>query len=514
MLGAEGKSGHLDVAEDPVGAGDPHREVSCAAFPEGDPERKFLQRDGSPIHIGRLPLGRPLAGLELSRFRIRATEYRLGGLIEVREGPVRVDHERRRRKPRGQIASEDHDEVLLRAVVGHGGTVSRQARTPQTPVWFDTPMDVDERRILELERGFRREGLPNLIVDLSVTEDIFTRAIPFLSVVFVLEIVNALDVDAGWVNLLLALGGAAVMFGAIGMLNVVRGRRFLSVPHRVGVPELVAFVLVPALLPVLFSGQFLFGFNTILVNLLIVGSVYLVVGFGLVSIVRWVGVRLFVQLRTSMTVLVRAVPLLLFFSLVIFFTQEIWLVFTTSNLAVYWSAVSMFVLLAMVFLSVRLPGVVREVQAESEVGIMPLRRRERLNLAAVALISEGFQVVFVSAGLWLFYVLLGILLVSADVRGVWLLEPGTVMWEIAWFGEHLQVTTELLRVATGVAAFASLYYAVTILVDPAHRDQFVDALSEELRGTFERRSEYLDLLQRRGVAIEPTKTDPASSRSQ
>jgi hypothetical protein len=270
---------------------------------------------------------------------------------------------------------------------------------------------------------------------------------------------------------------------------------------------------VPALLPVLFSGQFLFGFNTILVNLLIVGSVYLVVGFGLVSIVRWVGVRLFVQLRTSMTVLVRAVPLLLFFSLVIFFTQEIWLVFTTSNLAVYWSAVSMFVLLAMVFLSVRLPGVVREVQAESEVGIMPLRRRERLNLAAVALISEGFQVVFVSAGLWLFYVLLGILLVSADVRGVWLLEPGTVMWEIAWFGEHLQVTTELLRVATGVAAFASLYYAVTILVDPAHRDQFVDALSEELRGTFERRSEYLDLLQRRGVAIEPTKTDPASSRS-
>jgi hypothetical protein len=371
-------------------------------------------------------------------------------------------------------------------------------------MWFDTRMDVDERRIREFERGFRRDGLPNLIVDLSAAEDIFTRAIPFLAVVFVLEIVNALDVEAGWDNLWLALGGAAVLLGAIGVLNLVRGRRFLSIPHRIGVPELVAFVIVPALLPVVFSSRFLFAFVTLLVNVVIVGLAYVTVGFGLISIVRWAGARLFALFGSSMTVLVRAVPLLLFFSLVIFFTQEIWLVFTAPNAAGYWTAISMFVLLAMLFLSVRLPGVVREVQAESHVGDVPLRRRERLNLAAVALISEGLQVLFVGAAVWLFYVLLGTLLVSADVRGVWLIEEARVIFDIAWFGERLQVTWELLRVATGVAAFAGLYYAVTILVDPAHRDQFVDALSEELRGTFERRSEYLDLLRRHGVVIEAT----------
>jgi hypothetical protein len=363
-------------------------------------------------------------------------------------------------------------------------------------------MDTQRRRISELERGFRRDGLPNLIVDLSAAEDIFTRGLPFLSVVFVLEVVNALDVAAGWANILLAVAGATVMFGAIGLLNVARRRPFASVPDRVGVPELAAFVLVPALLPVLFSQQYRFGFATVAVNLVIVALVYLIIGLGLVSIVRWVGMRLFVQLRSSGTVLVRAVPLLLFFSLVIFFTQEIWLVFTTSTLAVYWSAISMFLLLAMLFLIVRLPGIVREIQAESAVGSTPLRRRERMNLAAVALISEALQVVLVSAALWLFYVLLGILLVSADVRGVWLLDAPTVLWEIAWFGEHLQVTTELLRVATGVAAFASLYYAVTILVDPSHRDQFVDSLTAELRDTFARRSEYLGLLRQRGVPIE------------
>ena len=360
-------------------------------------------------------------------------------------------------------------------------------------------MDAETRRIVELEREFRRDGLPNLIVDLSAAEDIFTRAIPFLALVFVVEFVNALDVDAGGANALLALGGAVVLIGGFGALNVVRGRRFLSIPVRVGIPELVAFVTLPALLPVLFSRQFLFGANTILVNAAILFLAYLVVGFGLLAIVRWAGVRFFAQLAASGTVLVRAVPLLLFFSLVIFFTTEAWQVFTATGVGRYWLAIGMFVLLGTVFLSVRLPGVVREIQADSDVGDVPLRRRERVNLAAVALISEALQVLFVSAAVWLFYVLLGTLLVSADVRSVWLGGPGTVLLEIAVFGERAQVTSELLRAATGVAAFAGLHYAVTILVDAAYRDQFVDALSNDLRATFERRSEYLELQRRRGV---------------
>jgi hypothetical protein len=364
-------------------------------------------------------------------------------------------------------------------------------------------MDADARRIRELERGFRRDGLPNLIVDLSATEDIFTRAIPFLTLVFVVEVVNALDVNAGWANLLLGLGGAVVLFGGFGLLNVVRGRRFLSIPQRVGIPELVGFVTLPALLPMVFSGQFLFGFTSFLVNVAILVLTYVVVGFGLVFIVWWVVVRLFALLGASVAVLVRAVPLLLFFSLVSFFTTEIWQVFTATGSATYWTAIGMFVLLGMGFLVVRLPSVVREVQAESHLGDVPLRRRERLNLALVALISESLQVAFVSGAVWLFYVLLGALLVSAEVRGAWLIQPTTVIWDVAWFGERVQMTAALLRVATGVAGFAGLYYAVTILVDSAYRDQFVDTLSEQLRDTFERRSEYLDLLRRRGVAVVP-----------
>jgi hypothetical protein len=372
--------------------------------------------------------------------------------------------------------------------------------------WFDWPVSDDAARIAELERGFRRDGLPNLIVDFSAAEDIFTRAIPFLTLVFVLEVVNATNLEAGWANLLLVLGGAAILFGAFGVLNLARGRRFLSVPSRVGPPELVAFVVLPGLLPIVFGWQFQFGFNTMLANAALLLLVYLVIGFGLVSIVRWAGARFFHQLGASVTVLVRAVPLLLFFSLVMFFTTEIWQVFTTPGPGAFWTAMALFVTLAMVFLAVRLPGVVREVQGESAVGDVPLRRKERLNLAAVALISEMLQVTFVSAAIWVFYVVLGSLLVNATVREAWLLRPDEVLFTIAWFGDQVQVNEPLLRVATGVAAFVGLYYAVTILVDAAYRDQFVDSLSQELRDTFRRRSEYLELQRKRGVPVDAAVT--------
>jgi hypothetical protein len=52
-------------------------------------------------------------------------------------------------------------------------------------------------------------------------------------------------------------------------------------------------------------------------------------------------------------------------------------------------------------------------------------------------------VAFVSGAVWIFYVLLGALLVSAEVRGAWLLQPTMVIWEVAWFGERVQVTAAL-----------------------------------------------------------------------
>ncbi|HEV8564257.1 MAG TPA: hypothetical protein VGR41_05045, partial [Actinomycetota bacterium] len=110
-----------------------------------------------------------------------------------------------------------------------------------------------QQRIREIERSFRRAGLPNLIEDYSAAEDVFTRALPSLTLVFLLEIFNALNLEwAWWANVLALLGGVAILLGAAGFMNVARGRPFASIPTRVGPIELGAFVVLPSILPLVF----------------------------------------------------------------------------------------------------------------------------------------------------------------------------------------------------------------------------------------------------------------------
>jgi hypothetical protein len=356
--------------------------------------------------------------------------------------------------------------------------------------------DQRDRRIRELESQFRRAGLPNLIEDYSPWEDVFTRALPFLGFVFLVEVLNALNLDYPvWTNVLFVVGGAAISVAGFGVANLIRGRPFFRLPNRVGVPELTVFVVVPSLLPLVFGAQWVSAVVTLGVQLVVVVLTYAVVGLGLFSIVRWAGARFFAQLEASLLLLVKAVPLLLFFALVIFFGTEIWQVFTTPAPVRFWTAIGLFVALGMGFLLVRIPGSVREVSEDVGLGGRPLTRRARINLAVVILVSQSLQILFVSLAVWLFFVVIGSLLVTAEVRAAWLLVPERVLWRVPFLGgTTIAVTSQLLRVATGVADFAGLYYAVAMLVDAAYRDQFIDEMTEQMRGTFAARREYLELL--------------------
>jgi hypothetical protein len=369
-------------------------------------------------------------------------------------------------------------------------------------VWLHRGVSEDlERRIHAFERAFRRAGLPNLIADYSLGEDVFNRAIPFLALVFAGELTTGMNLDDSVAaNSALFLGSAAIILGAFGGLNLVRGRPFLSLPHRVGWPELAAFVVLPAVPPVVFNQQWEFAAGTIAINLALLVIVFVVVGFGVLAILRWAGENLFAQLLAALPLLVRAVPLLLFFSLVAFFTTEIWQVFTSPTPLRYWVAIAVFVVLGSGFLLFQIPPALRGVERETDLGGTELRRRERANIATVVFVSQGVQVLFVSAAVWLFFVVLGSLLVTAEVREIWLGETARQAFSLPFPGSDVVITWALLRVATGVAAFAGLYYAVAMLVDAAFRDQFVDRITEQLRDTFVARAAYLRLLRESGRA--------------
>ena len=352
-------------------------------------------------------------------------------------------------------------------------------------------------RIPELERAFRRAGVPNLIEDYSASEDVFTRALPLLTLVFLLELLNALNLDwPWWANVLAFVGGVAIVVVGFGVVNRSRGRSFFSIPRRVGVPELVAFVVLPALLPLLFGDQWRSALVTLVGQLVLLELVYLVIAFGLISILRWAGRRFVSQLRASLVLMVRALPLLLFFALVTFFTNEYWQMFATVSNDRFAIVLALFLALGSAFLLVRIPSNVRSLERESDLGGHPLRRGQRINVGLVIFVSQALQVLFVASAVWLFFVVFGSLLVSKEIQSSWI-GSAVEYLRLPVAGERLHLTHQLLRVATGTAAFSGLYYTVAMVVDSNFRDEFVTRITEQMRETFVLRAEYLRLLSAR-----------------
>ena len=116
------------------------------------------------------------------------------------------------------------------------------------------------------------------------------------------------------------------------------------------------FVLVPALLPLIFGGQWKSAIVTLIGNVVLLGLVYLVLGFGALSILAWAGRRFLTLFAASLSVLVRALSLLLFFLLVIFFTTETWQIWTVPRVPKFVAAAVCSSSLAAGFLLLRLPG--------------------------------------------------------------------------------------------------------------------------------------------------------------
>jgi hypothetical protein len=342
------------------------------------------------------------------------------------------------------------------------------------------------------ERRFRRAGLPLFIEGSTASGDVFTRAIPFLALVFMALVLQALNLTWGfWANVGAFVGGLAIMAVAFGLVNRLQRRPFLSVPRRLGAPELLVFVLVPSLLPLVFGGQFVSAVVTVGALVLLLVMVYLVVGFGLVSILRWAGARLFGGLGSSLRTLVRAIPLLLFFSLLLFLTQEMWQVLAAAPRA-FIGAVAVLVMgLGVLFLVARLPREVAALERDAAAGGPALSRWQRANVGLVLFVSQGLQVLFVGIGVGVFFTIFGAFTVSQTVLTEWIGTAGHRLLGFPMLGHEVVITQELLRVAGAIGAFSGLYYAITALIDPNYRQEFLGDITQEMRSVFEARAVYL-----------------------
>lgn len=365
--------------------------------------------------------------------------------------------------------------------------------------------DVDQ--IARYERRFRRAGLPLLIEDWSARTDAFNRAYPLLALVFVVELLGALNLDwSPLANVAAIVGALAFALAAVALSNRLRRRPWLAVPEDLGPAELTGFVLVPALLPLIFNGQLTSALVTAGVNLAVLGIVALGFGFGIGSILLWTLRHLAGQLAVSLMLLARAVPLLLLFALVLFVNAEMWQVFGHMGDD---SMIAVGILLGVVvlaFLGVRIPREVRALEAgvaadlaEHDAGaggvpFVPLRRAQRANVGLVMLISHGLQVLVVTAAISAFFVALGMLIIDRETMESWIGTTGSVVWVPPDIGAPLLLTEELLRVALAIGGLSGVYFAISVLTDAAYREEFLDELTEQMGQTFAARSEYLALL--------------------
>jgi hypothetical protein len=288
-------------------------------------------------------------------------------------------------------------------------------------------------------------------------------------------------------------GALLIAVGVVAAANRRNGVPALSMPQRVGTPELAAFVLVPALLPLIFNGQWKSALVTGFGNLLLLALILGVVGFGLLSIIRWAGARLLSQLKSSLSLITRAVPLLMIFSIVLFLTTEMWQVFTEVDDISLAILGGLFLALGVTFLAARLPAEVRRLERDAGGDGPPLRGRQRVNVGLVLFVSQSLQVLLVSLVVGAFFVAFGILTVDEKILETWIGNGGDVLLRVGIGGRDAVLTSELLRVSAAIASFTGLYFTISMLTDEVYRREFVDELTNEMSETFRARAAYLGL---------------------
>lgn len=364
---------------------------------------------------------------------------------------------------------------------------------PHQPHQPHQPNEADEHEPtpeeLAAERWFIRAGLPHFTVHYTAADDVFTRVAPLLGLVFLGELAFAFNVHfAWWWNLLAFLLGLAAVLTGVAVLNRLRGRRAFQLPDDVGPVELLAFVVLPALVP-LVSGQVTQAGGVLVGNAVFLAVAYLVTSYGVVPMIGSAVRQTGRQVGDIANLMAKSLPLLLLFSVFMFINAETWTI--AGNLPVPLMLISMglLVVTGSFFVALRLP---REVDRLTEAGgTFPFRRRERMNIGLLLFVGQAVQIVLVTAVIGAFYAIFGLLIIGPDTVDQWTGHlPDRIGPTVTLFGQDTYVSVELLATAGIVAAIAGLQFTVAALTDATYREEFQNEVTRELREAIARRQSY------------------------
>ncbi|WP_157240893.1 hypothetical protein [Catenuloplanes japonicus] len=387
--------------------------------------------------------------------------------------------------------------------------------------------------VRQTERWFVRRGVPLMIEDYRFRRHVLPRMLPFLAFVSVTSLLWLVrrwaDQDYWWWVLAGTLAVGTLVWTGL----TAFGRRLPRFSRKTAGAILVCYAVMPVIVPLLeflisrsnsspgvgvgeriseqhtsFAGA-VAAFLSIFAVLF--AAAWLATTYGVVPLVRR-GLRHAVHdMRNSVRIQGRALPTLLFVTLFFFFTGELWQATDRLSWSRVWAVVVLLASVTVLATATRLRDEIGRVEQElhparlskdcrrtplAELPMeeiapdgalkpVPLKPQQVGNLLLMLATRQLIQATVVGVGLFTFFLMLGWLVVLPETAEQWIGAPPRL--SAATFG----LPVALLRNALILAAFGSMYFAVTSMSDAEHRRQFFAPILDEVERTLAVRAVYL-----------------------
>ncbi|MEV4622868.1 hypothetical protein AB0J74_29670 [Asanoa sp. NPDC049573] len=390
------------------------------------------------------------------------------------------------------------------------------------------PLTASRALVRQTERWFVRRGVPQMIARYEFRRHVLPRMVPYLALVAF--------VDIAWFGSL-AAGAEGRTHDLIGLAAVVAGiaawpllaawsRRVPRLSLFTAWTLLAGYAVLLAAVPLtaLNKGWSVGGFTYyLLVAVAATAGGYLAVTYGLLPLLRSAVRHAIDDMRNSVRLQGRALPMLLFVTLFFFFTGELWQ--ATNRLG--WDRVGWVLLLFAAVTILASAGRLRDEIGRVEADLRPerlshacertplsmvdmadvapdgplapvrLTNGQVTNLLVILATRQLVQAAVVGLGLFGFFVLLGLLVVT---------EPTAAQWIGAAPEMVGRVPVALLKNATVIAGFGSMYFAVNSMIDGEQRHQFFAPILDEVERILAVHAVYVTV---RDIVLPGERTRPA-----
>ena len=438
----------------------------------------------------------------------------------------------------------------------------------------------DERRALadahlhldDVEKWFIKRGLPHFIENYKATEDVFNRALPLFVVLIVFQMgLELTSKTVTWKDRLIggAIGLSAVLV-VILVANLVRQpRRWYRWPRKIGPVEITLLVLLGPVVGKLSGASWGAVVADFFANIGVLALVYLLTAYAILPVLKWALRHSFEELGNLGNLASKALPMLALFGTFLFLNVDMWHIASSfEQRSQLWFTTLFFAGITFLFLMVRLPGEVKDLQGEyyleavvaasadtplhehvgeldDELPQLRTDRRQRVNMLFVLAFTQVIQILLLSVVVFVYFVSLGKLAVTDGQVADWLktpeckgdlhsdhtidniqavcgftkeqaeawakiIDPGKLFGFYARIpGTNLAFSEPLLRTAILLTTFSAFFFAVSAVTDEAYRKDFFESITGRLAKCLTVRCGYVNLYEKATRrALNETGLDP------